>query len=32
MVDVYSALDYELVDLPLATIEDRARFVRNAIT
>lgn len=32
MVDVYSALDYELVDLPRATIEDRARFVRNAIT
>lgn len=31
MVDVYSALDYELVDLPLATIEDRVRFVRKAI-
>lgn len=32
MVDVYSALDYELVVLPLATIEDRVRFVQSAIT
>lgn len=24
MVDVYSTLDYELVALPLATIEDRS--------
>lgn len=31
MVDVYSALDYELVVLPRASIEDRVRFVRSAM-
>lgn len=31
MVDVYSALGYELVVLPLATIEERVRFVQSAM-
>lgn len=31
MVDVYSALGYELVTLPLVSVEDRVRFVLNTI-
>jgi predicted ATPase len=31
MVDAYSGLGYELVTVPLASVEERARFVREQI-
>lgn len=32
MVEVYSDLQYKLVSLPLATIEERAQFVLSRIS
>jgi len=32
MVDTYSSLGYELVELPLMTVRERARFVRDQIS